>query len=195
MSALLRTFLAACALFLVAPPPKAAAQISIGSSRSKTNGLASPLAPESLTVTVTSGIAIGFTLRSNASSNPGSGTTTVTTSWSSLKVSRTSVAVWAYFNSATSALVHQNPLNTADIPSAAAMIQVNGVGPFTALTNMSPFLGVASGLQLANILISPGNRTGTVTNTLAYNIDTTKVPQLPADIYIGTLNIQAQAIP
>jgi hypothetical protein len=195
MSALLRIFLAGCAVFLVVSPPEAAGQISVGSRSDKTNGFPSPLASESLTGTVTSGIAIGFTLRSNTSSNPGGGTTTVTTSWSSLKVSRTSIAVWVYFNSATSALVHQSPLNTTDIPSAAVMIQVNGVGPFTALTNISPFLGVASGLQLASIAITAGNRTGNVTNTLAYNVDTTKVPQLPADTYVGTLNIQAQAIP
>jgi hypothetical protein len=30
---------------------------------------------------------------------------------------------------------------------------------------------------------------------MAYQIDTTIVPQLPADDYIGTLNIQAQATP
>jgi len=80
-----------------------------------------------------------------------------------------------------------------NIPSAAVAIQINGTGPFTALTNTSPFVAAASGLQIANVRITAGNRTGSVTDTLAYNIDTTKVPQLPSDTYVGTLNIQAQA--
>src|SRR2546430_6568779 len=37
------------------------------------------------------------------------------------------------------------------------------------------------------------NKTSSRADTLAYQIDTTVVPQLPADTYIGTLNIQAQA--
>jgi hypothetical protein len=194
MSKLILTILGGAVVFLLISSPIAAGQIRTGSRSTKTNS--PPIsAPESLTLTVTSGNAIGFTLKANTRSNAGSGTTTVVTSWTSLTKSRTAVNVWAYFNSATSALVHQNPTNTMDIPSAAVAIKVNGAGPFTALTNTSPFVAAASGLQLASVPITAANRTASVTDTRAYNIDTTTVPQLPSDTYVGTLNIQAQAIP
>jgi hypothetical protein len=75
-------------------------------------------------------------------------------------------------------------------------IQIGGAGLFNALTNVSPFNAAASGLQIgAPTSITGTNKTGTRTDTFAYQIDTTIVPQLPADVYIGTLNIQAQATP
>jgi hypothetical protein len=194
MSKFLLTILTGGVVLLRVSPPTAAGQIRIGPKNTRSNGIVNPAA-ESFTVTVTSGAAISFALKSNTATNSGSNTTTVTTSWITLRGSRTAVAVWAYFSSATSALVHQNPTNTVNIPSTAVMIQINGSGQFTALTSVSPFGGAASGLRIANVSINAGNRTGSVTNTLAYNIDTTKVPQLPADTYVGTLNIQAQATP
>jgi hypothetical protein len=119
----------------------------------------------------------------------------VTTAWT-LKPGRTSVAVWAYFTSAASALVHQTVGNTTDIPSSAVKIQVGGAGLFNALINVSPFNAAASGLQIgAPVSITGLNKIGTRTDTMAYQIDTTIVPQLPADAYVGTLNIQAQATP
>jgi len=119
----------------------------------------------------------------------------VTTAWT-LKPGRTAVALWAYFGSATAALVHQTAGNTVDIPSSAVKIQVGGAGPYSALTAVSPFNAAASGLQIgSSISITGANKTGSRADTLAYQIDTTVVPQLPADTYIGTLNIQAQATP
>ena len=150
---------------------------------------------ESLTVNVTSGNAITFALAPNTAGNAGSGGSSVTTAWT-LKPGRTSVALWAYFTSATSALVHQTAGNTNDIPSSAVKIQVGGAGLFNPLTNVSPFNAAASGLQIgAGIAITGLNKTSSRTDTLAYQIDTTVVPQLPADSYVGTLNIQAQATP
>jgi hypothetical protein len=150
---------------------------------------------ESLSVTVNSGTAINFTLAPNTAANAGSGNSSVTTAWT-LKPGRTSVAVWAYFTSAASALVHQTVGNTTDIPSSAVKIQVGGAGLFNALINVSPFNAAASGLQIgAPVSITGLNKIGTRTDTMAYQIDTTIVPQLPADAYVGTLNIQAQATP
>ncbi len=188
------SILATVVVVLLISPAIVNGQIRIGSKSIKPSVLPQPAA-ESLTVTISSGAAINFTLTANTGNNPGSGTTAVTTAWSTLKKTRTAVAVWAYFSSATSALVHQNPANTMDIPSAAVEIKINGAGSFLALTSTSPFVAAASGLQLANIAITAANRTGSVSNTLGYNIDTTKVPQLPADTYVGTLNIEAQATP
>ena len=86
--------------------------------------------------------------------------------------------------------------NTTDIPSAAVMIQYDGAGPFNALTNVSPFNAAASGLQLGPAIAIKGyNKNSSRTDTLADSIDTTIVPQLQADTYIGTLNIQAQVVP
>ncbi len=188
------TALAGVVVLLLISASVAEGQIKTGSKSSKSSRLLLPDA-ESLTVTVTSGAAITFALKANTANNAGSTSTTVTTSWITLRASRTAVAVWAYFNSANSALVHQNPTNTVNIPSAAVMIQINGAGQYTALTNTSPFVGAASGLRIANVAINAGNRTGNITDTLGYRIDTTTVPQLPADTYAGTLNIQAQATP
>ncbi len=56
-------------------------------------------------------------------------------------------------------------------------IQINGAGSFSALTSTSPFVAAASCSHLANIAITAANRTGSVSDTLGYNIDTTKVPQ------------------
>lgn len=150
---------------------------------------------ESLTVTVNSGSTVTFALAPNASSNTGSTSSSVTTAWV-LKPGRTNIAVWAYFSSATAAL---NPLtagNTATIPSSAIGVQVGGSGPFNACTTVSPFNAAASGVLIGNTAITGNTNTNSSrTDTLSYNIDTTQVPQLPADTYTGVLNIQAQATP
>jgi len=159
------------------------------------NAAALPAAPlEFLTVTINSGNIVNFTLAPNTAANAGSTTTNVTTAWR-LRRGRRAVAVWAYFTSANSALVHQTAGNTTDIPSSAVKIQVNGAGAYNPLTVASPFNAAASGLQIGGTRITFRNGIGTRTDTLSYQIDTTIVPQLPADRYTGTLNIQAQATP
>ena len=150
---------------------------------------------ESLTVTVNSGAAVNFSLSPNTAANGGSTTSSITTAWV-LKPGRTAVAVWAYFGSAASALVHQTAGNTVDIPSSAVGLKVNGAATFSPLTVVSPFNAAASGLQIGpSISITGTNKNSNRTDTLAYNIDTTVVPQLPSDTYIGTLFVQAQATP
>ena len=150
---------------------------------------------ESLTVTVNSGASVNFTLAANSASNPGSTNSSVTTAWV-LKPGRTNVAVWAYFSSATAALNPTTVGNTATIPSAAIGVQVGGSGPFNSCTAVSPFNAAASGMLIGNTTITGNTNTNSSrTDTLSYNIDTTLVPQLPADTYTGVLNIQAQAAP
>lgn len=150
---------------------------------------------ESLTVTIGSGTSINFTLAPNSAANSGSATSTLTTSWS-LKPGRSNIAIWAYFTSATAALNPVTTGNTVTIPSSAVKIQVNGTGAFNPCSNVSPFNAAASGLQIGTTsIVGNSNITGTRTDTLGYQIDTTVVPQLPADTYTGVLNIQAQATP
>ena len=149
---------------------------------------------ESLTVTVSAGTTVNFTLAPNTASNAGSTTSPVTTAWV-LKPGRNNIAVWAYFTSATGALTSTTG-GTATIPSSAVGVQVNGAGGFTACTTVSPFNAAASGMLIGNTTITGNTNTNSSrTDTLAYNIDTTVVPQLPADSYAGVLNIQAQATP
>ena len=149
---------------------------------------------ESLTVTVSAGTTVNFTLAPNTASNAGSTTSTVNTAWV-LKPGRNNIAVWAYFTSATGALTSTTG-GTATIPSSAVGVQVNGAGGFTACTTVSPFNAAASGMLIGNTTITGNTNTNSSrTDTLAYNIDTTVVPQLPADSYAGVLNIQAQATP
>jgi hypothetical protein len=149
---------------------------------------------ESLTVTINSGAAVTIPLLPNTAVNGTATTTGVTTAWT-LKPGRTSVAVWAYFSSAAVALLHQTATNTTDIPSSAVKVSYNA-GAFNALTVVSPFNAAASGLQIGpSIAITGANKNSSRTDTLGYQIDTTVVPQLQADTYIGTLNIEAQATP
>jgi len=150
---------------------------------------------ESLTVAITSGAAVTIPILPNTAVNGTATTTGVTTTWT-LKPGRTSVALWAYFSSAATALVHTTAGNTTDIPSSAVKIQVGGAGAFNALTVVSPFNAAASGLQIGpSIAITGLNKNSSRADTLAYQIDTTVVPQLQADTYTGTLNIEAQATP
>jgi hypothetical protein len=82
-----------------------------------------------------------------------------------------------------------------NIPSADFYISDNG-GASTALTNSVTFSGGQnSGLQLANVQITGANKNSNRTDVMAFNINLSSLPQLPANTYTGTLNIQAQATP
>jgi hypothetical protein len=192
MKALMRSFAFVCALVVLLPAFSAAA--GPANSNIATVALNATL-NESLTVTVSSGTSINFTLAPNTAANNGSSSSSITTAWS-LKPGRNNIAIWAYFTSATAALNPVTAGNSFTIPSSAVKIQVNGAGLFNPCSNVSPFNGAASGLQIGTTTIT-GNRNviGTRTDTLNYQIDTTVVPQLPADTYTGVLNIQAQATP
>lgn len=145
---------------------------------------------ESLTLSLSTST-VNFTLASGSATNAGSTNITATTSWT-LKPGRTAVGVSAYFASATAALTD----GTNNIPSSAFFISDNG-GTSTALTNTVVFGAASAGLQLATVPITVANRTATRTDVMAYNINLTggSLPQLPASVYTGTLNIQAQATP
>ena len=147
---------------------------------------------ESLTVNVNSGTDIDFTLLPNTAANAGNLTTSVTTAWV-LKPSRGAVQVWAYFASAAAAM-SGTAGNLVTIPSSAIKLQVGGgANPFNAMTAVSPFNAAASGLMIGSTVINGANKNSNRTDVLAYQIDTTVVPQLPADDYAGVMNIQAQA--
>jgi hypothetical protein len=63
--------------------------------------------------------------------------------------------------------------------------------------NTVAFGGANAGLQLVSVAITNANRVSSRTDQMAFNIDLSAgaLAQLPAAVYTGTLNIQAQATP
>lgn len=154
---------------------------------------------EELTISVSAGdvmwsLQTGNPLVPGRASNPGSNTVSVSTSWSNLQPGRTWIDVCAWFASGTAALMHEDPANLMDIPASAVRISVNG-GPLTPVTNTVPFGPAGAGLCIARIHVTGGTRTGTQTDVLAFDIDLSAMPDLPADDYSGLLTIQVEATP
>ena len=151
----------------------------------------------SLTVSLSSPTQTWATANANAltpgnSSNPGNAGITVTTSWV-LQPGHTAVALYAYFASAIAALTPA--VGTTNVPSSAFEIKV-GAGAFTPVSGTNAGFGVAgSSLLLQTTAITVANKVSSATAVLTFNINLTTLPQLPADTYSGTLNIQAQATP
>ncbi|MBZ5722400.1 MAG: hypothetical protein LAO03_18670 [Acidobacteriia bacterium] len=158
---------------------------------------------ESLSVTLNSGNTQSITSLTPAAVNSFSGgPANVTTAWV-LKPGRTAVALYAYFDSATAAMVHTDSGNTVDIPPAAIKAQLNGVGAHNGLGNSlaSTFGGTATGLNLFSQSITGTNKNSSRTDTIALQLDLSgpangqDMTQLPADTYTGTMHIRAQATP
>ncbi len=145
---------------------------------------------ESLTV-VASPSAVDFNLAPGGEAI-GSTPVTITTTWI-LGVTRTTVNLHASFSSSTVALTDGS---THNIPSANVFGQVTtGTAPsFTAFTQTAPFGAAGAGLKLLTQVVNIANLTSTRTDTLNLKIDLTSGPSLPAGVYVGTLNIQAQAL-
>jgi len=180
-------------------PPAAMAQIS---STAGTVTLNATLA-ESITVNVTSGAAVNFTLAPNTAANAGSTTSTVKTAWV-LGPGRTAVSVWAWVASGTAALTDGAAGDL--IPASAVTVASAGFGafaggPLNTVTSGNPGVpafiapAAATGVQIGGTAIGAANRSSSGTATLTWNINTTSIPQLPAAAYTGTVNIQAQATP
>lgn len=182
------TAVAVCSVILLALSPSLLGQVRVGIEAAQ--------ASDSLSVQINSGSSLTInSLAPRVVNSFSGGPVSVTTSWTSLKSSRTAVKLYAYFTSATAALVHTNSLNTTDIPSSAIKVRVNGSGGYNPLSSTTPFNAAASGRLLFTQTISSGNRTGNRTDAMDVQLDLTTLPQLPADTYTGTLRIQAQATP
>jgi len=157
--------------------------------------------PESLTVSVTSGATVNFTLAANTAANPGSTTSTVQTAWV-LQPGRTQVTIWAWVANGAAALTAGGGNNIAASQVAATAAGSGSAGG--ALNSVaSGGAGVpafitpaaATGVQIGSVAITGANKASNTTTTLTWNINTTSTPQLPAGTYTGTVNIQAQATP
>jgi hypothetical protein len=174
-----------CAILGVAAP--AQAQLN---SNETTIAMSADLL-ESLTVIVLPGL-VHFPLTSGSASNPGSTPVVVTTTWT-FALTRTSVKLYAYFTSASAALVHTQPANTVDIPSSRVQVSVNG-GSNQALNQTVAFGGASAGAELFNQPLTLLNIVGARVDTLTFNIDLSNYI-LPVDVYTGTLRLRAQATP
>jgi hypothetical protein len=184
------------AALLATIPPSAKAQIN---SNVGTVTLNATLA-EALTVSVTGGAVVNFTLAPNTAANAGSTTSTVLTSWV-LKPGRTQVTVWAWVPNGVAALTD----GVSNIPASAVSAAASGSGSAGGALNTvaSGGAGVpafitpvaATGVQIGQVAITGLNKASSTTTTLTWNINTTFNAQLPASTYTGTVNIQAQATP
>lgn len=153
---------------------------------------------ESLTVSAapTSGSAVNFTLVSGGTAT-GSAPVAMTTSWV-MKGSRSSVTLTGYFSSAAQAMTGTGS-SPAYIPTSEILGQVTTGAPttFTAFTQTptGSALGTAgASLVLFTQAVSGTNRASSRNDNLNLEINLTSQPQLPADTYTGTLNLQAQAL-
>jgi hypothetical protein len=191
-----RVLMIAAGLLVVMIPQAAKAQLN---STAGTVTLHATLA-ETLTVSVTGGAAVNFTLAPNAAANAGSTTSTIQTAWV-LSAGRTKVAVWAWVPNGAAALTD----GTNNIPASAVSATATGSGSAGGALNTSISGGAgvpafvtpaaATGVQIGNVTITAANKASNTTTTLTWNINTTGIPQLPASSYTGTVNIQAQATP
>lgn len=171
-------------LLLLAHVPATAQVLNSGAATIALNANLS----ESVSVTL-SASAVNFVLTAGSSSNPGSTAITATTVWT-LKPSRGSLNVYAFFASSASALTDGAGNN---IPSSSFEISDNG-GASTALTNTVPFGGANAGLLLGSVKILGNNKQGTRTDNMNFNINLSALPNLPAATYTGTVTIQVQVI-
>ena len=187
-----RVAVVAMAMLLTAS--MASAQLNSGA---QTIALNATLA-ESLTLGLSANT-VNFTLSAGSNTNAGSTGVTATTKWV-LQPGRTAVGIYAYFASSAAALT--GTASGVNIPSSAFSIAdtgagSGGAGTSGALVNSVAFGGATAGLQLANVAITGANKNASRTDAMTFNIDlsTGALPQIPADTYKGTLNIQAQATP
>ncbi len=163
----LTKWIMACAV--LALPLAANAQLNSNT----TNVSLSATLNESLLITLNSGATQSITSLTPAAVNSFSGgPANVTTSWV-FKPGRTAVALYAYFDSPTTAMLHTDTQNTADIPAAAIKAQLNGAGAYNGLGNslVSTFGGTATGLQLFSQSITGTTKNSNRTDTIALELD------------------------
>lgn len=177
---------AACALTVALATPAHAQVNSAESSATLT-----ALLPESLSVTLLPP-ATSFVLSSGSATNTAVLTLAATTTWA-LALTRSDLSLYGYFSSANSALAHTLLINTIDIPSSRVEVSVNG-GALLAFDQTVPFGAAGAGRQLWTQSVTPLTSSGLRTDTLSLNVNLGNYP-IPADVYVGTLRIRAQATP
>ena len=119
----------------------------------------------------------------------GTPTVPVTTSWNLNPGLVASVKLYAYFSSSTAALTE----GADNIPSSDVLASFN-LGSFTALTQTGPLGAAGASLLLFTESIGGGNKIKTRNDNVDVKIDLTGLSNLPTGTYVGTLQLQAQAL-
>jgi hypothetical protein len=182
-----RSLVLALGVIIIASPAAFCAPLN---SNSSSVALTATLA-ESLTISATPS-AVSFPLISGGTAT-GSAPVAITTTWV-LSGARASVTLTGWFANSAQALTNGG---TVYIPSSEVLGQVTTGAPtaFTAFTQSPTGLGVAgASLVLFTNAITSTNYSANRTDNLNLEINLATQPQLPAGVYTGTLNLQAQAL-
>jgi hypothetical protein len=152
--------------------------------------------PESLTIAATPS-AVTFSLVAGSATNNGNAPVVITTNWV-LNGSRATVTLTGWFSSAAQALAGTGG-SPAYIPTSEILGQVTTGSPTTMTAFTQATTGGALGVTGASLVlfqvpITGTNRNVSRTDNLNLQINLASQTQLPADVYTGTLNIQAQAL-
>ncbi len=146
---------------------------------------------QTLTISVTSGSTVNFTLV-NGSPADGDVPTVVSTSWNLNPGLTGAVSLYGYFSTPAQALTDGG---TNYIPTSLVMGRMATGTPtsYTAFTQTNPVGPAGGGLALYTEAITGVNKISTRNDNLDLRIDLTG-QTLPAASYTGTLHIQARAL-
>jgi hypothetical protein len=148
-------------------------------------------AAQTLTVAVTSGSTVNFTLTQGVAAL-GDVASSISTSWNLNPGTTGAVTLYGYFNTPAAALTDgvydiaatyvQGRMTTGSVASFTSFTQTNAVGP-------------ANGsLLLFTENVTGANKIKTRADNLELLIDLTSSATVPASTYAGTLRIQARAL-
>lgn len=146
---------------------------------------------QSITVSVTSGSSVNFTLAENAPAG-GDVPAVIQTSWNLNPGQTGSVSLFGYFNTPAQALTDGGGNN---IPSSWVEGQMTTGSPttYTAFTQTNPVGPAGGSLALYTEVITGLNKIKTRTDNLDLRVNLTG-QTLPAGTYTGVLRLQARAI-
>jgi hypothetical protein len=124
-----------------------------------------------------------------------SGPVNIATSWI-LRPGRTQLRLYAFFGTGIALTAQSGDPNRVDIPGSAFLINSASLGTATPVNQINAGIPGLS-LVLRDTTISATNRNGNSSDDLSFSIDLSSaaMQQLPADFYLGTLSIMAQATP
>jgi hypothetical protein len=124
-----------------------------------------------------------------------SGPVNIATSWV-LRPGRTQLRLYAFFGAGVALAAQSGDPSAVDIPGSAFLINSANLGTATPVNQINAAVPGVS-LILRNTAISAANRNGNSSDDLDFSIDLSSaaMQQLPADLYLGTLSIMAQATP
>ena len=148
-------------------------------------------AAQTLTVSVTSGSTVNFTLAQGAAA-AGDVSPAISTSWNLNPGLTGAVTLFGYFNTPSAALTD----GTYDIAATyvKGRMTTGSVATYTAFTQTNA-VGPASGsLLLFTEAITGANKIKTRSDNLDLQIDLAGSPTVPASSYTGTLRVQARAL-